>query len=657
MDARRIGRTAVALAAVAVLATACGAQEPDPPEPEDPAAPEAFTAANVDAWLDATLPGMLEDSGVAGAAVAVVGDGQVLTTRGFGYADTASGAEVDPADTLFRPGSVSKVFTATAVMQLVESGDLDLDEDVSAYLDFEIDRNYPEDVTLRHLLTHTAGFEERIAGLIGVEGTEVDLRDSLATDPPEQVFRPGTTPSYSNYGNSLAGYIVERVSGVPFDDYIAEHLLRPLGMDSSSFAQPLPADLADRMSSGYADSGGEAQPFEYVGTPPAGALSATADDMAQFMLAQLGTRSDGVELLSAATREEMFTPALESDSLAEFAGAQRMTLGWFQEDQNGHRIVGHGGDTNWFHSHLNLYPDDGAGIFVSFNSSGTEGYETLGLRADLMSGFADRYFPGETAAEAGGVGADGAEGSGVQGGEAEAEDVAGVYHASRGSQSTFLSALDVLNTTEVTALDDGRLYFPADPGTMEPSVFEPVGGGVWKEVGGDRTIAVRTEDGEVTGIVHDAAFTLLPLETERRIALPLLIASVAALLLALLAWPAAALWRRLRRRPAPGPEGRRWRVLVRIGAASSVLAVAGWVAIVLMAMSLQEPSAALIRGVQLLQLVGALGLIPAVVKGVGEIRRKAGWRAVTGTVVVFLALSVVADFAIEFHMLSPNITY
>src|SRR5690606_10125653 len=113
---------------------------------------------------------------------------------------------------LFRVASVSKTFTATAVMQLVEQGELDLDADVSEYLDFELNRGYDDDITLRHLLSHTAGFEERIHGLIAYGDEPVDLREVLATDPPEQVFRPGTTPSYSNYGNSLAGYIVQRVS-------------------------------------------------------------------------------------------------------------------------------------------------------------------------------------------------------------------------------------------------------------------------------------------------------------------------------------------------------------------------------------------------------------------------------------------------------------
>lgn len=637
MTARHLA-AAAALAAVAVLATACGSAAPAAPEPHTPDAAEDFTAANVDAWLDETLPEMLEAEGIAGASVAVVGDGGVFTTRGFGEA--APGTPVDPADTLFRPGSISKVFTATAVMQLVEDGELDLDTDVAAYLDFDIARDYDEDLTLRHLLSHTAGFEERVSGLIGLEGEDVDLRAALATDPPEQVYRPGTTPAYSNYGNALAGYIVERVSGMTFEDYIDANILEPLGMDSSSFRQPLPADLADRVSEGYNDSSGPAQPFEYVGTPPAGALSATADDMATFMLSQLGV---GTQLLDAETREQMFSPALDADSLGAFADAPRMTLGWFQEDQNGHRVVGHGGDTNFFHSHLNLYPEDGAGIYVSFNSTGTDGAATLGLRSDLMRDFADRYFPGET------------ETTPVE--DSDAELVAGTYHASRGFHSTFLSALDLLSTTKITALDDGRIAFDADPGTLEPAVYEQVGDALWREVGGERVLAVNIEDGEVTGIVHDAAFTLLPMDVERQLGLPITIAAIAVLLIGLLAWPAAALYRRLRHRPGPGPEGRRWRVLVRVAAACSLLAVAGWVAIFMLAMGLQDPGAALIRTVQVLQLAGALGLIPAAVRLVGEIRRKAGWRAVTGTVVTLLALSAVADFAIEFQLLSPNISY
>ncbi len=648
-------RVGAAFAAAAVLATAaaCGQSDPDLPEP--PAGgggtPEALTQENVDAWLDGTIPEALERGEIAGAIVAVVDDGAVVTTRGYGHADTGEdGSEpvgADPEDTLFRVASISKVFTATAVMQLVEQGELDLDADIAEYLDFELKREYDDDITLRHLLTHTAGFEERLYGLIASGGDPVDLREVLTTDPPEQVFRPGTTPSYSNYGNALAGYIVERVSGQTFEDYTDAHLFEPLGMDSSTFRQPLPDHLSDRVSNGYMDDSGPAADFEMVGTPPAGALSTTADDMARFMLAQLGSLPEP-SLLGDEAREQMFTPALGEDSLGAFAESERMTLGWFEEDRGGHRIVGHGGDSNFFHSHLQLHLDEGAGIFISLNSNGGENADVNALRADFMDEFTDRYF---AAVDTGPAPVDEATA------RANAELIAGSYVSSRGFQSTFLSAIDLFMNYEITALDDGRLYFATDPGTGKPGVYEQIGESVWREVGGDRTIGVRMEDGEVAGIVHDAAFTLLPMETDRAAGLPVLVGATALLVLGLLAWPVGAIYRSIRKRPAPERAGRAMRALVRVGAACTVLALAGWVAIVLSIMGLTDPPTAAIRAVQALQLVGALGMVPAIVELVGEIRRKAGWRPVTGTVLTLLALSAVGNFAVQFQLLSPNISY
>ncbi|MBO0611293.1 serine hydrolase domain-containing protein [Myceligenerans salitolerans] len=641
--------------------------------------PEDLSAENVDRWLDDRLPPALEANGIAGAAVAVVHDGEIVTARGFGHADTGAdgGTPVEAgADTLFRTGSVSKIFTATAVMQLVERGELDLDVDVSEYLDFEIERNFDADLTLRHLLSHTPGFEERIAGLIGSGDEPADLRQSLVTDPPEQVYAPGTTPAYSNYGNALAGYIVERVSGEPFEDYLDLHVFEPLGMDSSTFRQPLPEHLRDRVSQGYADASGPAQPFEIVGSPPAGALSSSANDMARFMLAQLGAVAEEDLLLRDETRELMYSPALTEAQLGSFAGAQRMTLGLFQEDRNGHRIVGHGGDTQYFHSHLQLYPDDGAGIFVSVNSSGLDALKTHELRTDLLEDFADRYFPAPGAAgdTAGGdtAGTDTAgTGAAPESFDAatmreNAERLAGTYAAARGFHSTFLSVLDPVMGYELSARDDGRLAMNPDPGTQRPSVYEQIGDDVWREVDGERRIAVRTEGGRVTGITHDAAFTILPVDGERQVALPILAGATAVLLLALLAWPAGAIRRRLRGRRAVARDGhgedsgydeRRWRVLTRVGVASALLAVAGWVAVVLAVMGLVEVPAVVIRGVQALQVIGALGMVPAIVLLVGRIRRRARWHRIAGAAVTLLALSAVTNFAIMFRFLSPDISY
>lgn len=648
-------RVAAGIGAAAVLAVtaACGGAAPEAPEPEPAPDPEALTADNVDAWLEQTLPDMLERNGIAGATVAVVGDGEVLTTRGFGHADTGEDGsepvETDPAEHLFRAGSVSKVFTATAVLQLVEQGELDLDADVSEYLDFEIERGFDDDLTLRHLLTHTAGFEERLRNLIGFGDDTFDLREVLAEDPPEQTYRPGTTPSYSNYGNALAGYIVQRASGEPFEDYIDRHILQPLGMDSSSFRQPLPGSLADRLSNGYMDGDGPAGRFEVVGTPPAGSLSTTADDMTRFMLAQLGAAADQDPLLSDATRELMFAPALDEDTLGAFAEGDRMTLGWFEEDRNGHRVRGHGGDTTMFHSHLALYPDDGAGFFVSFNSTGPDPTATVEMRYALADDFADRFFPAEDES-----GTETVDQASMQ---ENAELIEGAYVPSRGYHSTFMASVGALQAIEITALDDGRLHLPADPGTGGSTFFEQVGANVWQEVDGHRTLAVQIEDGEVVGIGHDSAFTMLPMETERQIAVPMLIGGAAVLLLAILAWPTGAIWRKLRKRPSPERRTRTARVLVRVGAACTLLALVGWAAIIVAVTGLADVPATSIRAVQALQVIGALGMVPAVFKIVGEIRAGSGWKTVTGTVLTLLALSVVLNVAIEFQLLNPDVTY
>src|SRR5690606_35310692 len=156
----------------------------------------------------------------------------------------AEGTPVDPVATLFRPGSVSKLFTWTAVMQLVEQGKLDLDADINQYIDFEIPLYDGILVTLRQVMTHSAGFEEQFRALITADPAAITpLGEALKYWVPERIHAPGTTPAYSNYATALAGHVVERVSGESFDDYIERHIFQPLGMSNSSFRQPLPPAL------------------------------------------------------------------------------------------------------------------------------------------------------------------------------------------------------------------------------------------------------------------------------------------------------------------------------------------------------------------------------------------------------------------------------
>src|SRR3954469_161217 len=212
------------------------------PPPKPPATPTAgtpqLTAQDVNAWLDGFMSYSLAKDDIAGAVVVVVKDGQILTQKGYGYADVAAHKPVDPAKTLFRPGSVSKLFTWTAVMQLVEQGKLDLDKDVNTYLDFKIPATYAEPITLRHIMTHTSGFEEVIKDLFVRDASQLrPLRDYVVNHVPRRIFPPGKIPAYSNYATALAGYIVERVSGKPYNDYVRDSILLPLGMNHSTFVQ------------------------------------------------------------------------------------------------------------------------------------------------------------------------------------------------------------------------------------------------------------------------------------------------------------------------------------------------------------------------------------------------------------------------------------
>lgn len=667
------------LAALAACSPSAGPPLPGPAIPEGAAesssvptasAPAELTAQDVETWLDGRLPAALQRADIPGATVAVVHDGQILTTRGYGYADTGTAGSapvpVDAEQSLFRIGSVSKLATATAVMQLVESGQVDLDTDISAYVEVEIDRRFDGDITLRNLLTHTAGFEERISGLILPEGSEVDLAEYSTQDVPQQVYEPGTTPAYSNYGLALAGYIVEQVSGLSFDDYLDQHVFEPAGMDSATFRQPVPAELEDRLALGYPALGEPAQGFEMVSAPPAGSMTASALDMGHFMLALLGDTDAESQLLSEQTREVMQAPALDEESLGRLAAGQRMGIGFFEESRNGHRLLGHGGDTQFFHAALDIYPDDATGIFVAVNGSG-EDSASLHLRADLLGGFADRYFPGEDTAQTG-------QRPDPADSQERAELLAGRYESTRSPHSTFLTGAMLLNASTVTALDEGRIVVGPDPGNGGTTVFEEVEPWVWQEVDGHRRFAAHVEDGQVLRIGHDSAMSLVPISPARNAVLPVLAVATAAAALIVVAWPAGVLWRwiaarRAARRTAatgaqpgagstgsrPAPLGRAGR-LARLGAAAAVVAVAGWAAMVQATFGFVEVPTLVMRLGQVLQLLGVVAIIPAAIDLVTAVRRRAGLRRVVIAAVLLLALIATAWATLVLQVFAVDLT-
>lgn len=567
----------ILLASLLALGTASAQEGATPPDdagtaaaaevPAEVGAPSTGPSParqDLEAWLDGFMPLALDTGDIAGAVVVVVKDGEVLLQKGYGYRDLAAGAPVDPEDTLFRPGSVSKLFTWTAVMQLVEKGQLDLDADVNQYVDFTLPERDGKPVTLRQIMTHTTGMEEQIRGLIGSDASQlVPLGDALKRWVPERIHVPGSTPAYSNYATALAGYIVERVSGQSFDDYVEQHILHPLGMRQSSFRQPLQPELLAKMSQGYASaSDAQPKPYELINLAPAGSLAATGADMARFMLAHLGKGAHGdARILSEATAE-----AMHRTGQATVGPLNQMMLGFYETSVNGRRAIAHGGDTQWFHSDLQLFPDDGVGVFVSFNSSGRPG-STLQLRTALMRAIADRYLPGPHP-----------EGPGVD--EAMAKEmaakIAGSYDSSRRPGSNFMALANLLGRTTVVANPDGTISVPAmvDAGGA-PKKWRAIGPWLWQYVDGGDRIAAEVVDGKVVRFGIEPYAAIMVFERRSAATLPLLVAGLLVVLLTVLAWPVSALVRRHYRVPyrLSGEAARAHRI-ARLSALASLVAIA-----------------------------------------------------------------------------------
>jgi len=493
-----------------------------------------LTADDVNAWLDGYLPYAMHAGDIAGAVVAVVKDGQILTERGYGYSDVAKRTPVDPKLTLFRPGSVSKLVTWTAVMQLVEQGKIDLDADVNQYLDFKIPPREGKPVTMRNLMQHVGGFEEQAKGIISEDPKAPGFEALLKQWVPERVFAPGTTPAYSNYGASLAGYIVQRLSGEPFDEYVEKHIFAPLDMKHSSFRQPLPADLVPLMSKGYKLGSGEPQAYEIIGPAPAGSLASSADDMARFMIAHLQNGEyNGNRILRADTAEMM-----HNSPLTVLPPLNRMELGFFETNINGREVIAHLGDTDSFHTSLHLFLKENVGFYVSFNSPGKEG-AAGGLRTALFDDFADRYFPGNEK-------------------DTRVDDKTAAIHAamlkghwvnSRGSQSSFLAALGLLEQTKAGVDGKRALVLPFPGLNGRPRHWVETSPFVWRDTDSHERLAAQVVDGKVVRFSIDLlspfmVFDRAPWYQDSAWLIPLLCASVAAFALTALAWPIAAIVRR-----------------------------------------------------------------------------------------------------------------
>jgi hypothetical protein len=380
---------------------------------------------------------------------------------------------------------------------------------------------------------------------------------------PHQIFPPGTIPAYSNYATTVAAYIVQRVSGQPFDDYVEQHIFQPLNMTHATFRQPLPENLKPFMSNGYSRASQGAKLFENVEVAPAGSLSASAESMSHFMIAHLQNGHYGdVQILKPETAEQMHA---RQDGWPPTMNAQ--ALGFYEESRNGHRIIGHAGDTEYFHSDLHLIPDANVGFFVSYNSAGRD---DVSPREILFQKFLDRYFPFtipndptlSTAAE-------------------DAKQVAGVYKISRRFQTNILAVLTVLGEAKIVVDPKDNTIFVDDafknPNGV-PKHFREVGPMLFRDVDGQGKLAfVKDAKG------HFICYIDFPFMVFQKIGNPfnqtmvnyLIVGfSLGIIALSLLFWPVAAILRRHYGKPLTlDSRGRRMRLILRVICALDLLFV------------------------------------------------------------------------------------
>ena len=455
--------------------------------PTDPAELETF--------LDDYFDSKMAEYHIAGAAISVVKDGKLFFAKGYGYADVENGIPVDPEQTIFRIGSVGKVLTWTAVMQLVEQGKLDLDADINTYLDFRIPDTYPQPVTLKHLMTHTSGFEDRLLGSLVSDASDViPEREWLVSHMSARVRPPGEAPGYSNYNAMLAGYIVARVSGQPYDQYIQEHIFDPLGMLHSTARSQIPPDLRPYASVGYTYADGAFQVFPNYTAQPAGLPSgfhrASVTDMARFMIAHLqdGRYSDE-NIPEARILEESTCRQMHSTLYTPDPRLPGMGYGFADLSDNGQWTLGHQGYSPPMNSQLLLLPDQNLGVFVAYNTKEIGDLTTQHF--GFQRAFFDHYYPAFTADPLQPP-ADFAE---------RAARFVGSYRFNESSETTVEKIAGLLSAVDVRDSGDGALLLPTPWGEWRFVEVEPL---YFRQVDGPFSLVFREDErGRITHMFVD----------------------------------------------------------------------------------------------------------------------------------------------------------
>ena len=604
-----------------------------------------LSASDAASWLDPQIADAMKRAPIASAVVVIVKDGNILLSRGYGHADASAKQPADPATTLFRVGSLSQLFTATAVMQLVEQGKLDLDTDVNRYLDFSIPPRDGKAVTLRDLMTHAAGFEDVVKDQTVADASSLISNEAwLKRWVPARIYPAGEVAAYSNYGAALAGYIVQRVAGEPFETYVEQHIFQPLGMAHASFRQPLPSSLQADMAASCTSPGAAPASPGWTPAVPAGALSISGNDMARFMTAYLQDgRVGDAQLLRADTVQQM-----HAYSRPGVPGLRAMGLGFHHLDRHGQDIIGQDSDTRCFHGSLALFGQQHVGLFIA-----VDGANDGGLRRQLLHGFADRYFPPlpqlrqptlASAREHGAL-------------------VVGRYLGSTLSVSNFRALRNLFAQKEVSMAPDGTLRTPLFDHLVGPAHWREVKPFLWLDDASGSHLGAVVKDGKLRWLFIDElaptqVFLPIPAWMSPARMQPLLGGTLAIFLMAALSWPFAVLLRRVRGGPAELSDAAgRWYRLSCVTAILQLLFATGWW---LMLPRLEMGTSQLDTRLRLLQLIGllaCLGTIAVAVNTWHAWREPGGWWRKLGSLVLLLAGFVALWFTFSMHLLSLHLYY
>lgn len=479
---------------------------------------------SLETLVDDAADRALSEYDAGGLTVAIVDDDDVLTS-GYGHAFRSEDVPVRADETLFRIGSVSKVVTWTAAMQVVDRDRIAPDAPVDDHLEaVDIPQTYDEPITLKHLATHTPGFEVRGQGDSVRNPKYVrPLAESVSTDVPARVRPPGELPQYTNYAAALTGQLISDITDQRFGSFVAESVFEPLGMSNSTF-QPAPSALVPGDGVAVED----VVSF-YSDVAPASGLHTTGADMARLLRAHLnGGVVDGERILSERAVEEMhrqwYTPHERVDGMA---------FGLFRESRGDAQLVRHGGGVPQFACEFALLPEDGIGLFVV-----AHGEEASEAKQEVVDTLLQRFAPVDSSGDR----------RTPDGMPERADELSGRYRSVNTTDNTtaekLVFGLLTGQSIDVRVADDGRLITEQGDSTDEWVEIEPL---VFEHVEEDATLLFREEDGTVTHLL-DGLGAYERIGYHERLSVQGRVAIVAAVtaLTGLLGWPAAAGWRRYR---------------------------------------------------------------------------------------------------------------